>query len=470
MKQTKKGRGGATTRDELSRYKELSDVSLPKVTNPTIKSELISGMAKKSAKDVRKKIQVESEKTAHLIVEETNLPEADDIYVGMHPLQVERYIEEGGGVKRIIETFELEEKLSSDQNMAGDVYKATRTWDGEEYGTVVLKTLKKKHLDGSAERLRSLMADADTEIANLHRFKGCKYILQPTGEPFMLKDGRVVAQMEYLPRSFNSYLVGIENEDALTKAILCGGIQILRAINLIKNKKTNEAPDGWTYIDMKESNLGMDLIDDEWMIKLLDLDSIVPTGPRKISHMRYTPKYVDPEKLMLLHKPGIGLLADPSETIYALGLTLLYAVAKRINVNAKRVLNLKELIGRHHEEDDSSQRISRVSIYEADSLKKEIEEYRRTDKLNLMKVFYLNEALRMMEDNIGDIYTGIPEINRLIRDYRGELIGKSVGVHPCVFQAIRECLRVRSERADVVAMAWRFNDILEKYSRRNYED
>jgi serine/threonine protein kinase len=454
------GRSSKDMADEISTFK---DMKLPEITNKAVKSELISGMARKSAKRVIEEIEYECDKTVHFDVKDTTPPRADDLYEGL-TVEVERYVQEDGDLRRVIEGFTIEKKLSSEQNMAGDVYKATRTWDGKEYGNVVLKTLKKKHLKGPRERLDNMMKDADAEISNLHRFKDCMHIVKPTGEPFALKDSRLVAQMEYLPRSFSSYLLGIETEDALTKAILCGGIQLFRAIHYLKNK-------GCTYIDMKESNLGMDLVGNEWMIKLLDADSIVPTGPRTKSAIRYTTKYIDPEKLMLLHEPGVGLLADPSETIYSTGLTLLYAIARRVGVSVRRVVDVSELVNRHHEEgeDDSSQRVSRVSIYQPDKLKEKIEKLRALDEMNLIKVFYLNEANRLMEDNIGDIYTGSLQVSNLIDIHMDEILAENTTIHPCVFEAIRECLKPRINRQDIAAIAWRFNDILEKYTLGRYE-
>ncbi len=465
-----KNKRSVRTVDELSRFKEMSEMSLPKVTNRAIKSELVSGMARKAERNVREEIDRESEKTVHVDVIDTTPPKVDDLYVGL-TIEVERFVQ-NGGIKKVIEAFTLTERLSSESNMAGDVYKATRTWDGKEYGTVVLKTLKKKHLEGSEKRLRSLRDDAEMEMSNLQRFKGCPHILHPTGEPFELEDGRLVIQMEYLPRSFNNYLLGIETESALTRATLCGGIQIFRAIHFMENMVDREGPDGWTYIDMKESNLGMDLTKDEWIIKLLDLDSAVPTGPRTKSVMRYTEKYIDPEKMMLLHKTGIGLLAEPSETIYSTGLTLLYAVARRIGVNVRRLVDVSKLINKHHEEEDeedSSQRVSRVSIYEPDDLKAKIEILRATDERNLIKVYYLNEAKRMMEDNLEDIYPDAHTIKELIDIHTEEILAGNSTVHPCVFEAIRECLMARIGRPDTAAIAWRFNDILEKYSIGKYE-
>ncbi len=461
---------GGTTRNELGKFKDLP---LPEITNKAIKSELISGMGRKAEKSVREAIMQESDKTIHhgegeLEIIPSNV-EVDDLYVGMPPIEIERYVRENDEIRKIIEKFVLEEKVSSESNMAGDVYRATRFWDGNEYGTVVLKTPKKKHLYAAEKKKESILNDAYTEIRNLHRFRNHPHILQQTGDPFILKDERPVAQMEYLPRSFDNYLLGIETEGALTKAVLGGGIQLLKAIHYMENLIDNEGPRGWTHIDMKESNMKMDLVDGRWVIKLIDLDSAVPSGPRDISKIRYTAKYVDPEKIMNLHLPELGVIADPAESIYSMGLTLLYSIATRIGVRVRRHVDISKLINGEEGDGEVSQRLSRVSVYGPEELKMKIELRRAIDERNLLQVYYLNEARRVMEFNIDDIYSGLPGVKKLIDVHKEELLAENPTVHPCVFEAIRECLKLRAQRPGAEHMAWKFNEILQNYIDGKYD-
>jgi len=458
------------TVDELARFKDLQ---LPEVTNKAVKSELISGMGKKAEKSVREAIMHESDKTVHHGEGELEvIPsclKVDDLHIGMPPIEIERYVRENGDIKRVIEKFVLEEKISSESNMAGDVYRVTRFWDGKEYGTVVLKTPKKKHLYATEKKKEGILNDAYTEIRNLERFRNHPHILQPTGDPFILTDERPVAQMEYLPRSYDNYLLGIETEGALTKAILGGGIQLLKAIHYMENMADDEGLGGWTHIDVKEANMKMDLMDGKWVIKLIDLDSIVPSGPRDVSKIRYTAKYVDPEKIMNVHRPELGVLADPSESIYAMGLTLLYSIATRIGVRVRRHVDISKLINGESEEEEVSQRLSRVSVYGPEELRTKIELRRAIDERNLLQVYYLNEARRVMEFNIDDIYSGLPGVKRLIDLHKEELLAENTTLHPCVFEAIRECLKLRAERLGAEQMAWKFNEILQDYVDGRYD-
>ena len=74
-----------------------------------------------------------------------------------------RKIRNDGEVKDVIERFIIERKLSSERNIAGDVWLAKRYWGGDFYGDVVLKTPKYDEENPSARAKARLYSDIQKE-------------------------------------------------------------------------------------------------------------------------------------------------------------------------------------------------------------------------------------------------------------------------------------------------------------------
>jgi serine/threonine protein kinase len=345
--------------------------------------------------------------------------------------------------------FRIVRKLSSDSNAVGDVYLAEKITvkDGKEYPgeLVVLKMLKNEEdlLDGlgldDAEKkrlLKRLFHEAGTEIKNLQELKH-PHIVSATGEVILYvpeeeadkkegrtKNARLVAQMEYVPHPFDEYIWSVEGETRLTNDVLEMGVQMLDAISFLESL-------GLVHNDFKGGNMGVVISEGGFIGKMLDADSIrsIAELVSARNEMKYSPDHCDPEEFMELHNDEIAVNAKPAETIYPLGIALLYAIAERLCMP----LETRDLrVGGHAYEEEvehvptvrstllpgleeTKERTTRVSVIDSGQLRKKLEETREIDERNLIRVYLANEMKRRSSDKVSEPPS---EIKKLLEKYK----------------------------------------------------
>jgi len=398
----------------------------------------------------RAAIDGESDQT---IVESVNPPV--DLVVTAAPrltvggtLVVPRRVASPEGERDLEERFELREQLSSERNIAGDVFRAARYWDGVLYGDVVLKK-PKSALRSNPEEYRRVHLELEREGLNLTRFRRHPGLLAPSGPSFVW-DSELIIQTQYLPWSFGEYLRYFTDERWLTVALAGLAGQVLGAIDRLASTRDAEGPHGWAHVDLKGSHLRLDYREPEgspgrWVIVIIDLDSVIPVGPIGFRGAKYNRACVDPEKFMALHDPGQLLTADPTETVYSLGVTFITAIAEGLGVLPERrgfrPLGLR-------------QEGSRVVLGDEAELRAELERVRAVDRRNLAAVFLANRERRLA--------LGLPADDP---DELRELLAESATVprpdplpepgyppewcvHPRLLVALAECLQPRATRLD----------------------
>ncbi|NYZ76870.1 protein kinase family protein [Candidatus Micrarchaeota archaeon] len=377
-------------------------------------------------------------------------------------IELKREVRENGGTKIITERFEIEEKLSGKDNIAGDVWRAKRYWDGVFYGDVVLKTPKEELKRGSTFALLSVYKDIEEEKKTLFRFMEHPNILSPSGEPFKYNSEPVI-QMEYHPWGFNDYLRFFSEESDLTAALMTCAVQCLSGIDYMANKRSSEAPAGWVHADFKSAHVRLDYKEDEsgekgWIAKIIDLDSVMPAGPKELLGSKYNREYIDPDRFSVSEDGGIGINVEPVETVYSLGLLLLYATAKRFGVGREE--RKLSLIGENER------------VVDAAELKKRIGEARFIDEINFVKLYYANKFRRIMAgkfdhdpEPVRDLLARYSKLRQIRQNALEEMDNAKVGesIHPYVLAGIRECLRPQGERLSAGAMQEYFEKCWEAY-------
>jgi len=323
--------------------------------------------------------------------------------------------------------FRKVKQLSSKYNAVGDVSLAVKVYteNGKEREgeLVVLKTMKseeeilgKREIEGLSreekELLDRLYLEAGREIKNLERFKDNKHIASPTGDVIIdHKRERLIVQIEYVPHSMVDYLWNLRGEKELSDTVFDVAVQMLDTISYLENYKDGEAPFGWVNNDFKLGNVGIAIKDGRVVAKMLDLDSIRPIS-EMISvkkETKYSIEYCDPEKFMELHNHEVAMNAKPDETIYSLGLVLLYSISERMAVRLKD----RHLIifPAEYEEIIEMERTTRVSVTNPEDLKAKLERVRETDELNLLKAYLINKNKREIR---GKKESDLPEIKKLL--------------------------------------------------------
>jgi hypothetical protein len=339
-----------------------------------------------------------------------------------------RRVTADGRAREVEERFEIVEQLSSHHNISGDVFRATRCWDGELYGDVVLKTPKRRM--GRHSRVSTAAREElAREARHLVRFKDHPGILSPSGRPFVL-DSETVIQMEYLPWGLIDYLRCHADERWLTEALIGLAAQCLDAVAGLGETRDSEGPRGYVHVDLKSPHLRLNYAEREdgareWAVSLIDLDSIVAAGPIRVPGAKYNRGCVDPEKFMALHDPSLFLTADVSEMIYSLGLTFLSALADVVEA---------DLEPRRFAPVGFVSRGGRPALRDEPHLRQEIERVRALDQHHLLAVRELNAARRRA--------------------------GGSPTVAPRFFAGLEECLKPRSERQDARTLQGRFAGLI----------
>jgi hypothetical protein len=393
----------------------------------------------------RQAIDAESERTIVEDEETTRLHGSrgaqPELAVGK-TIAVPRRVRAGTGVRQIVERFTIKEQLSSASNISGDVFRAERFWDEQRYGDVVLKTPKAELVrDRSGFDFREEMG---RELRNLFRFEGHCGILAPSGKPFVW-NSELVIQARYHPWGFVEYLKYFSDEGQLSAALATLAAQCLAAIDFMAATRDEEGPQGYAHVDLKTTHLRLDFHagppeGGEWVVTLIDLDSVFPAGPIDYHGAKYNRGCVDPEKFMNLDEPGTLVTADPAETIYALGLTLLSAIAQLLGTGLER-RGFRPL-GLGQGEDG-------VVLEDAWSLREEVERTRAVDRANFLRAYHVNRVRRLElgaapddPEELAGLLAGEPTLGP---DFRDEGAA-DCPVAPRIFVAILECLRRRSER------------------------
>ena len=365
-----------------------------------------------------------------------------------------------------IEKLEIIRKLSGENNIAGDVWQAKKFWDDVYYGDVVLKTPKRRLRETKLPaELSNVYQDLDKEHTNLMRFNHPN-IVSSSG-PIFTYNGEPVLEMEYQAWTFLDYIMYHRSEKAMTGAFMSTAIQTLDAISYL-------ADHGYVHVDVKTDHIMLDGREDPtgevgWFIKLIDLDSIVPVGDITFSMLKYNLS-ADPEKFMKLHDPGVLLTAEPSESLYALGVTLNRALAKRMRVRIldRGMADIKDkgnILGLKRDNGN-------VVLVDEAKLREKIIDVRITDEINLLRVYYTNKFRRIlagkfdqdpggMRDLI-EKYHDMPEIREeALKNVRNSDI--HVTVHPDVFGALSECIKPYAERYKPEPMLRIFEDAWNTY-------
>ena len=375
--------------------------------------------------------------------------ERDRLAVGSR-LTVQRRVAAGAEQHVAEEMFEIEEELSTEHNISGDVYRARRYWDGTYYGDVVLK-MPKSVLRRTLSPLELEEASA-TELRHLTRFAAHPIILSTVGKPFVWRSGLVI-QVEYQPWSLSEYLQYFSDEELLTAAVVRAGWQCASAVAFMAELRDDEGPEGYAHVDLKTTHLRLDYKAQgssagEWVLSLIDLDSVMPVGPIPIHETKYNLAAVDPEKFMPLHDPGCLVTVSPAETIYSVGLTFLSAGAHRLGVSTRR--RGFKVVGLEDEGEGTR-------LVDEPALRAAIERVRAVDELNLIKVYFANKTRRMLAGRFDQDPEGLRDL--LARhvdrqDVRQEALEEAsasressrASVHPQVFSVLRECLQPRAVR------------------------
>ncbi len=248
---------------------------------------------------------------------------------------------------------------------------------------------------------------------------------------------------------------------------MSAAIQSLDVISYLANFKDEMAPNGYVHVDFKRDHMRLQYLEaeDKWMVTVIDLDSIVPAGHIRFRGSKYNP-CVDPEKFVKLHNPNILITAEPSETIYSLGLSLLYAISTRFRIRVDK---------RKFDTEGLTERDGRMIVLDEDAFLKKILNARMTDEMNLVRVYLANKYRRIMAGKVDrdpeemkellDEYADMPEIigakKEAIRELREVNIDSTV--HPNVFVGILECIKPYSERFGPEAMLKRFEYLWNEY-------
>lgn len=348
--------------------------------------------------------------------------------------------------------FKKVKQLSSLDNAVGDVWLAEKKYhDGRESELVVIKMLRSeselfdkkevKDLEpGERELLNRYFQEAGEEIKNLIRFAENRHVVSPVGDVFPYED-RLVVQMEFVPHTLNEYLWNVNGEKELTDTILDAGIQILETIDHLEKSKDNEAPAGRVNNDLKLGNLGADKEQagdgrTRIVIKMLDLDSIRPIS-KQLSIKRetkYSIDHCDPEQFMELHDNSTALNAKPAETVYSMGLALMYSIGERISTGLKtrRIIvfptEYEEVLDRESRptllpgEVKEVEVTKHVHVINVREMREKIESTRETDELNLLKLYFANKQKRV---SAGLENHDTPEMVKLIEKH-GEVIVREI--------------------------------------------
>ncbi len=357
---------------------------------------------------------------------------------------VPRRVREGAGTRQVIERFEIREQLSSPSNISGDVFRATRYWDEQLYGDVVLKTPKAELRESEPrEEGFDYRAEMRRELRNLYRFNH-PGILAPSGKPFVWSS-ELVIQMKYQPWAFHEYLKYFRDEVWLSEALTSLASQCLAAIDLMARTCDEEGPRGYAHVDLKSTHLRLDYHDredpergGEWVVSIIDLDSVLPAGPTSYHGAKYNRGCVDPEKFMDLDDPEVLVTVSPAETVYAMGITFLSAVAMLLGTGVER---------RGFRPVGLTQTMAGPALDDGWALREEIERTRAVDRANFLRVYHLNRMRRLQA---GLECSDPPELAELVQGEPtlGPIFGgePECTVDPRFFVGIHECLRRRSER------------------------
>ncbi len=376
-------------------------------------------------------------------------------------LRVVRHIRNNGEEKRIEEKFEIEKKLSSERNISGDVYLARKYWNDEFYGKVILKTPKEDRDEAYKE--------FGKEIKNLIRFEEHPNILSAAGMPFVW-NYKPVIQMEYRPWSIFDYSSYLNDEVAITAGVISAAIQCLEAIEYMKNKTDENGPNGYVHVDLKAEHVRLGYRENksgkgEWVLVIIDLDSIVPIGEIPLTKLKYNGAYVDPEKFMRIGQDNVQITAEPAEAIYSLGLILLHIIAKK-TCDGLRKRTFRPIVNN----DNGAQLIDK------EAMRTEIERVRTIDELNFLRVYYSNKIKRILEGRFDQDPDALKDFLDRCNSYqeakeiRDDAVAKHAGrrsdiIHPYVFIGIMECLRPRSERKEAGALKALFERLWVEYAK-----
>jgi len=362
---------------------------------------------------------------------------------------------EGGKLRKI-------RQLSShDTNLVGDVWLAEKTYDdGRERELVVVKRIRSeeelfgKKADELRPRDRIILdrfyQEAGEEIKNLQRFADNEHIVSPVADVYPYK-GRLVVQMEFVPHTLTDYSWNVDGERQLSDMFFEIGIQILDTITYLENSKDGDAPDGRVNNDFKLGNLGVDkkLMEDgktRIIAKMLDLDSIRPISKRV--SMQKEMKYsldCDPEQFMELHDANSAFNAKPDETIYSLGMAVMYALEKRMSAS----LSDRSILVIPDEYEEEFDRVSRptllpgeekfdevttkVQVIDTENMLEKIDRARTTDELNLLKLYFTNKQRRVV---LGLRDYDTPEMIKLVEKHREAIISK---IMPEIYAEMKWC-------------------------------
>jgi len=353
--------------------------------------------------------------------------------------------------RNAVEKLEIVEKLSGKNNIAGDVWQARRYWDGVYYGDVVLKTPKRSLRESRLPaELSRIYMDLKGEQENLARFNHPN-IVSSSGPTFTY-NGEPVIQMEFQAWSFTDYIFFHKTEHEMTGAFMSAAIQVLDAVSYLADM-------GYVHVDIKTDHIRLDAREDAmggmgWFIKIIDLDSIMPVGDIRFSALKYNLS-ADPEKFMKLHEPDVMITAEPSESIYAMGVTLIRALAKRMRV---KILprGLNEMVG-NGRITGVKQINGNIILTDEAKLREKIEEIRAIDEFNLLRVYYTNKFRRILAGKFDQDPGGLEKLIRTYREVpeiRKEALENvrdsdiEATVHPEVFASLAECIRPYAQRHD----------------------
>lgn len=393
----------------------------------------------------RSRIDQEVERTVVGGEEAAAVADAPELQPGTN-LVVARQVMTAQGPRSVEERFVIAERLSSERNIAGDVFRAVRTWGGELYGDVVLKK-PKSSLRASEQEYWRVCRDLEREQRFLVRFEELPGLVSPAGRPFLL-DGELVLQTRYLPWSVEEYLGCFSDEHALTAAMAGLACQCLGTIEHLARSRDAEAPAGYAHVDLKTTHMRVDDHEradgtGEWRLVIIDLDSVLPVGPVPLAEAKYNRACVDPEKFMALHDRSQLCTVAPEETVYAMALTLLRLLADGMGLPLER------------------RRVQPVGLASGpkgalltgeEALRREIERIRALDRRNLSSAYWVNRERRlqaghpdrplpMLEASLDEETTDLPALLPTARP-------PSWCVRPDFFLCLQECLRPRAERLD----------------------
>jgi hypothetical protein len=417
---------------------------------PSEASRLLLEEMRRGSEAARTAIHYESERTIdeRASARDPDVDERSEISVGSR-LAVARRMLTPQGEREVEERFDIEEQISSDHNISGDVFRARRFWDGQCYGDVVLKTPKAGHRRSLS---RHEQETSEKELRNLTRFAGHPAILSASGRPFLYQS-QVVIQTEYQPWSLSEYLKYFHDEELLTTALTCAAAQCFDAIAHMAELRDEEGPDGYVHVDLKTSHLRLDYKEygasaGEWVVTIIDLDSIAPAGRISLGDAKYNLACVDPEKFMPLHDPQRLVTVDPAEAVYGAALSFLYAMAQRLGVNTRR--RGFKIVGLEQVEE-------RVRLHDEAALRRAIEHARAVDELNLLKVYTANKLRRTLSghfDQDPELLRELIERHAARGDVRKEAFEEvvaaadSCSVRPELLATLRQCLLPREQRPD----------------------